>query len=108
MHGLPALFVLVEMFYFSKTFQVKRFADFCAISSFALFYMGWSTLCAHIDGEWPYPILQNLDCPWKRLRMMLTSYLIYVLLHFIISETHIRSKAAGKLKHIIETAKEAL
>ncbi|KAF9109959.1 hypothetical protein BGX27_006956 [Mortierella sp. AM989] len=108
MHGIPALFAFVEMFYFSKTFQVKRAADFCVISLFALFYMGWSSFCAHMDGEWPYPILQNLTCPWERLQMMLTSYLVYVALHFVISETHIRSRAARKLEHVIESTKESL
>ncbi|KAF9207059.1 hypothetical protein BGZ49_001276 [Haplosporangium sp. Z 27] len=108
MHGLPVLFVLAEMFYFSRHFKVRRFADVCFLSFFAVFYMAWSSFCAHMDGEWPYPILENLNCPWKRLRMMISSYLIYIACYLILSETHIRAKASRKFKHIIESAKETL
>ncbi|KAG0061931.1 hypothetical protein BGZ92_006313, partial [Podila epicladia] len=73
MHGLPFIFVLVEMFYHSPTFRVRRLIDFMSVAIFAFAYMGWSSLCAYMDGEWPYPIFQNTLCPWERLRLMLTS-----------------------------------
>ncbi|KAF9439131.1 hypothetical protein BGZ76_010724 [Entomortierella beljakovae] len=105
-HGIPCIFVALEMFYFSETFKVRRFTDFCAVISFALFYLSWSSLCAHKDGEWPYPILQNIVCPWERLYFMSTGIVGYVILHFVISEAHIRSKASKTLEQIAERAKD--
>lgn len=94
MHGLPFMILMIEMFIYSEGFRVRRVPDFCAVALFALFYISWSSFCAHVDGYWPYPILENITNPWERLRLMLNSSAIGLVLHLIISETHIRTMGA--------------
>ncbi|KAI7831104.1 FAR-17a/AIG1-like protein-domain-containing protein [Gamsiella multidivaricata] len=97
MHGLPFAYVFIEMFCFSETFKVRRVADFCALAAFAVFYMSWSSLCAYMDGYWPYPIFDNLACPWKCLRLMLIASSIGLVFQLLIAEVHIRARAVRKI-----------
>ncbi|KAI8603030.1 FAR-17a/AIG1-like protein-domain-containing protein [Dissophora ornata] len=104
MHGLPFVYVFVEMFCYSETFQVRRVNDFFAVAAFTVLYMVWASFCAYMDGYWPYPIFDNLNCPWKQLRLMLISGAISLALQVIISETHIRTRAASKVRRALDSA----
>ncbi|GJJ70916.1 hypothetical protein EMPS_03266 [Entomortierella parvispora] len=97
-HGLPFFYTLVEMFFISESFQVRRKADIINMSGFAVFYMCWSSFCAHMDGEWPYPVLQNITCPWTRLQMMTICSLSSVFAHIIITEAHVAHRARVAVK----------
>ncbi|KAF9093972.1 hypothetical protein BGX23_002662 [Mortierella sp. AD031] len=100
MHGVPFLTTLVEMFCFSETLRIQRRRDLAIFFLFGLSYSCWSSLCAYIDAEWPYPILQNQTSDLDRYIMMFKATAAGLVVHFIISEIHIRtiSKATPQNK----------
>ncbi|KAG0274162.1 hypothetical protein BGZ95_010044 [Linnemannia exigua] len=92
MHGIPFLSGLVEMFYFSETLRIHRVMDICYFLLFAVFYSSWSSFCAHMDGEWPYPVLQNQKSDWDRYTMMFNATMVGLAIHAIVSEAHLRTR----------------
>ncbi|KAF9549343.1 hypothetical protein EC957_004257 [Mortierella hygrophila] len=93
MHGIPFLTGLAEMFFFSEALRIHRVKDTCCYLLFAVFYSSWSSFCAHMDGEWPYPVLQNQASDWERYSTMVNATMVGLAIHFIISEAHIRTTA---------------
>ncbi|KAF9582475.1 hypothetical protein BGW38_000160 [Lunasporangiospora selenospora] len=109
MHGVPFISAMIEMFFHSESLRICRVTEFVKVLSFGIFYIAWSSICAHMNGEWPYPVFQKIACPWERLRMMVTSTLIGLAMHVVISEYYIwlkSTKVAKKSKDPSVTSSE--
>ncbi|KAG0202658.1 hypothetical protein BGX28_004885 [Mortierella sp. GBA30] len=92
MHGLAFVYVLVEMFYYSSAYEVKKVPHFIASMAFGTLYVAWSSICATIDGEW---------CPWQRFGVMMAWAAVGVVGHVAIAEVYIRSRTLQKAKETL-------